>query len=154
MPNTACCSPAGNGAFKGWPFTKCLAGTAIAWLRPGSVLFAGNSLVIFFMNENIGAPFGGLGIFAQNNSMKLCIYGAGAVGGLMAAWLARSGHEVSVVARGAQLEAIRRSGLRVRSNSGVESFQIKADSDPRALGPQDYVLVTVKAQSLTGVAQS
>src|SRR5207302_6886599 len=86
--------------------------------------------------------------------MKICVYGAGAIGGLMAAWLARAGHEVSVVARGAQLEAIRRSGLRVRSHSGVESFQIKADSDPHALGPQDYVLVTVKAQSLTGVAQS
>jgi len=70
----------------------------------------------------------------------------------MAGWLARSGHEVSVVARGAQLEAIRKSGLRVRSASGVDSFRIKADSDPRALGPQDYVLVTVKAQSLTDVA--
>jgi len=69
----------------------------------------------------------------------------------MAGWLARSGHEVSVVARGAQLEAIRKSGLRVRSASGVDSFRIKADSDPRALGPQDYVLVTVKAQSLTDV---
>jgi len=70
----------------------------------------------------------------------------------MAGWLARSGHEVSVVARGAQLEAIRKSGLRVRSASGVDSFRIRADSDPRALGPQDYVLVTVKAQSLTDVA--
>jgi 2-dehydropantoate 2-reductase len=86
--------------------------------------------------------------------MKICVYGAGAIGGLMAAWLARSGHEVSVVARGAQLEAIRRSGLRVRSNSAVESFKIKADSDPRRLGPQDYVLVTVKAQSLTEVAET
>src|SRR5690242_8912846 len=70
----------------------------------------------------------------------------------MAGWLARSGHDVSVVARGAHLEAIRKSGLRVRSASGVDSFRIKADSDPRALGPQDYVLVTVKAQSLTDVA--
>lgn len=86
--------------------------------------------------------------------MKLCIYGAGAVGGLMAAWLARAGHDVSVVARGAHLEAMGRSGLRVRSNTGVESFRIKAASDPRELGPQDYVLVTVKAQSLTDVAQS
>ena len=85
--------------------------------------------------------------------MKICIYGAGAVGGLMAAWLARSGHDVSVVARGTQLEAIRRSGLRVRSNDGVESFRIKADSDPRELGAQDYVLVTVKAQSLGDVAE-
>ena len=86
--------------------------------------------------------------------MKLCIYGAGAVGGLMAAWLARSGHEVSVVARGAQLDAIRRSGLRVRSNGAVESFSVRADSEPAKLGPQDYVLVTVKAQSLTDVAQT
>jgi 2-dehydropantoate 2-reductase len=86
--------------------------------------------------------------------MKLCIYGAGAVGGLMAAWLARSGHEVSVVARGAHLEAIRRSGLRVRSNGALESFSVRADSDPARLGPQDYVLVTVKAQSLTDVAQT
>src|SRR6185312_5762691 len=86
--------------------------------------------------------------------MKLCIYGAGAVGGLMAGWLARAGHDVSVIARGAHLEAIRRSGLRVRSNHGVESFRIKAHSDPRDLGPQDYVLVTVKAQSLTDIAPS
>ncbi len=86
--------------------------------------------------------------------MKLCVYGAGAVGGLLAAWLARAGHDVSVVARGAHLEAMRRSGLRVRSQNGVERFQIKADSDPRELGPQDYVLVTVKAQSLGDVAQS
>ena len=70
----------------------------------------------------------------------------------MAAWLARSGHDVSVVARGAHLDAIRKSGLRVRSASGVESFRVRAESDPHALEPQDYVLVTVKAQSLTDVA--
>jgi len=85
--------------------------------------------------------------------MKICIYGAGAVGGLMAAWLARSGHDVAAVARGAHLEAIRRSGLRVRSQDGVDSFRIKADSDPRELGAQDYVLVTVKAQNLGDVAE-
>jgi 2-dehydropantoate 2-reductase len=86
--------------------------------------------------------------------MKICVYGAGAIGGLMAAWLARSGNEVSVVARGAQLDAIRRSGLRVRSNGAVERFAVKADGDPRQFGPQDCVLVTVKAQSLTDVAES
>jgi 2-dehydropantoate 2-reductase len=83
--------------------------------------------------------------------MKICIYGAGAVGGLTAAWLARSGHDVSVVARGAGLEAIRRHGLRVRSEGRVESFAVRADS-PEKLGPQDYVFVAVKAQSLTEVA--
>ena len=84
--------------------------------------------------------------------MKICVYGAGAVGGLMAAWLSRAGHDVSVVARGAQLEAIRRDGLRVRSKDRTDSFRIKADSDPARIGPQDYVLVTVKAQSLAEVA--
>jgi 2-dehydropantoate 2-reductase len=86
--------------------------------------------------------------------MKICVYGAGAVGGLMAAWLARSGHEVSVVARGAQLDAIRREGLRVRSKDRTESWPVRAEADPAKLGAQDYVLVTVKAQSLTSVAES
>lgn len=86
--------------------------------------------------------------------MKICIYGAGAIGGLTAAWLARSGHDVSVIARGAQLDAIRSSGLRVQSKAKTEAFNVKAESDPARLGPQDYVLVTVKAQSLTAVAES
>ena len=86
--------------------------------------------------------------------MKICVYGAGAIGGLMAAWLARAGHDVSLVARGAQLDAIRRDGLRVRSKGGADSFRIKADADPAKFGAQDYVLVTVKAQSLTDVAAS
>jgi 2-dehydropantoate 2-reductase len=84
--------------------------------------------------------------------MKICVFGAGAVGGLMAARLHRSGHDVSVVARGAQLDAIRRHGLRIRSKGKTESFQVRAESEPAKLGPQDYVLVTVKAQSLTEVA--
>jgi len=84
--------------------------------------------------------------------MKICVYGAGAVGGLMAAWLARGGHDVSVVARGPQLDAIRRSGLRVRSEGKEETFSLRAEEDPARLGPQDYVLVVVKAQSLTQVA--
>src|SRR5690349_19198152 len=72
----------------------------------------------------------------------------------MAAWLARSGHEVSVVARGAHLDAIRRGGLRVRSADGVDAFKVRASDDPRDLGVQDYVLVSVKAQNLTDVAGS
>src|SRR6185503_3037807 len=84
--------------------------------------------------------------------MKICIYGAGAVGGLTAAWLARSGHEVSVVARGAQLDAIRRSGLRVKSGGAVDTFKVTASADAAELGAQDYVFVAVKAQSLTDVA--
>jgi 2-dehydropantoate 2-reductase len=86
--------------------------------------------------------------------MKICIYGAGAVGGLMAGWLARSGHDVSVVARGAHLEAIQTRGLRIRDRaSGTEqAFKVRAGSNPARLGPQDYVIVAVKAQSLVEVA--
>ena len=84
--------------------------------------------------------------------MKICVYGAGAVGGLMAAWLSRAGHEVSVVARGANLDAIRTKGLRIRSGGKEEKFSVKAARDPAAFGPQDYVVVAVKAQSLGEVA--
>jgi 2-dehydropantoate 2-reductase len=81
--------------------------------------------------------------------MKICVYGAGAVGGLIAAWLARSGHDVSVVARGAHLEAIRKQGLRVRDRESGRVETFKLGTSPA--GPQDYVIVAVKAQNLTEV---
>jgi 2-dehydropantoate 2-reductase len=85
--------------------------------------------------------------------MKICIYGAGAVGGLMAAWLARAGHAVSVVARGKNLTAIREKGLRVRSEGKESAYAVKTDSDPASLGAQDCVIVAVKGQSLPEVAR-
>ena len=64
--------------------------------------------------------------------MKICIFGAGAVGGLIAGWLSRAGHDVSVVARGAQLSAIRERGLRIRSGATGEIAvsHPRAESDP------------------------
>src|SRR4249920_1779361 len=81
--------------------------------------------------------------------MKICVYGAGAVGGLIAAWLSRSGHDVSVVARAAQIKAIRKHGLRVRDRASgkVESFRVNLSP----AGAQDYIIVAVKAQNLTEV---
>ena len=86
--------------------------------------------------------------------MKICIYGAGAVGGVMAAGLARAGHEGSVGARGANLTAIREKGLRVREAKTGEVLVTRpaADGDPAKLGPPDAVVVAVKAQGLPGVA--
>lgn len=84
--------------------------------------------------------------------MKICIYGAGAVGGLVAARLARADHEVSVVARGAHLTEILAKGLRVRSAEGDFTARIRANVDPSKLGEQDYVFVAVKGQSLPQVA--
>jgi 2-dehydropantoate 2-reductase len=85
--------------------------------------------------------------------MKICIYGAGAVGGLMAGWLARAGHAVSVVARGANLTAIRDKGLRVRTEGKETAIPVNADSDTTKLGAQDCVIVAVKGQSLAQVAR-
>jgi 2-dehydropantoate 2-reductase len=84
--------------------------------------------------------------------MKICIYGAGAVGGLVAGRLAQSGHDVSVVARGAHLTAIREIGLRILSEKKEAKVKIIAESDPALLGPQDCVFVAVKGQSLPEVA--
>lgn len=84
--------------------------------------------------------------------MKICVFGAGAIGGLAAAWLARSGQEVSVVARGAHLTAIREHGLRIESERGPFAAKVRAESDPARLGPQDYVIVAVKGQSMREVA--
>ena len=84
--------------------------------------------------------------------MKICIYGAGAIGGLIAGRLALAGHEVSVVARGAHLTKIREQGLRVLSDGKEFAVKIKADTDPARLGQQDYVIVAVKGQNLTEVA--
>ncbi len=84
--------------------------------------------------------------------MKICIYGAGAVGGLMAGRLAQAGHDVSVVARGAHLTAILRDGLRIEREGRVAAVRLRANNDPEKLGPQDCVIVAVKGQSLPDVA--
>jgi 2-dehydropantoate 2-reductase len=86
--------------------------------------------------------------------MKICIYGAGAVGGLIAGRLAQAGREVSVVARGAHLAAIREHGLRIILDKNEFKVKIKAESDAALLGPQDYVIVAVKAQNLGEVAEA
>ena len=86
--------------------------------------------------------------------MKICIYGAGAVGGLIAGWLARADHEVSVVARGAHLTAIRENGLKVLSGAKQGVIRLRAESEPEKLGPQDYVIVTVKGHDLQRVASA
>jgi 2-dehydropantoate 2-reductase len=85
--------------------------------------------------------------------MRIAVYGAGAIGGHVAARLVRGGAEVSVVARGAQLAAIRARGIRVVAPDWDETVRVAAASDdPAALGVQDAVLVTVKAPALPGVA--
>lgn len=77
--------------------------------------------------------------------MKICIYGAGAVGGYMGVALADGGADVSLIARGPHLEAIKKNGLKLLIDGGERVARIKATKDPADLGPQDYVIVTLKA---------
>jgi 2-dehydropantoate 2-reductase len=84
--------------------------------------------------------------------MKICVFGAGAIGGHLAVRLARGGAEVSVVARGPQLAAVRKDGLTIVTSERKLNAMLPATADPSALGPQDAVLVTVKAPALPSVA--
>lgn len=85
--------------------------------------------------------------------MRIAIAGAGGVGGLLGGLLARAGHEVAVLARGAHGEAIRRDGLRVTSPLGSFTARVAAVSDdPASLGPADAVLVAVKAWQVAELA--
>ena len=82
--------------------------------------------------------------------MRICVFGAGAVGGHFAARLAAAGHDVSVVARGAHLEAMRRNGVRLLHGDEVIQGRVRT-ADP---GPQDAVLVTLKANMLGSFADA
>jgi 2-dehydropantoate 2-reductase len=85
--------------------------------------------------------------------VRIAVIGAGGVGGLVAALLARAGEEVRVMARGAALDAIRTAGLAVSSPLGTFTQPVTAASDdPAALGTVDAVLVTVKAWQVAELA--
>lgn len=84
--------------------------------------------------------------------MKVCVFGAGAIGGFLAARLMRAGAEVSVIARGPHLAAMQRNGLRLISAGDDFTVHPKCTSDPAETGPQDYVILTLKAHSLPPAA--
>ncbi|WP_048861834.1 ketopantoate reductase family protein [Acidisphaera rubrifaciens] len=84
--------------------------------------------------------------------MRVCIYGAGAIGGHLAARLAHAGAEVAIVGRGANLAAIRERGLRLEAPDLTVDVHPTATDDPATLGPQDAVIVAVKAPALASIA--
>jgi 2-dehydropantoate 2-reductase len=85
--------------------------------------------------------------------MKVCIVGAGAVGGFIGAKLAAAGHaDVSALARGATLAALEHHGWRVDGSAGDVRAPARASDDPRSLGAQDVVVVAVKAPALAALA--
>ena len=84
--------------------------------------------------------------------MKFAIVGAGAIGAFAGAMLARSGEDVTLVARGPHLRAMQQHGVRVRGEIGDFEAHPQATDDPATVGPVDVVLLTLKAHSLTAMA--
>lgn len=85
-------------------------------------------------------------------SPKFCIYGAGAIGGMLGTLLVRAGATVSMVARGETLAALQRDGLRLVIDGETLQAPVQASADPAELGPQDYLVIAVKAPALREVA--
>ncbi|WP_250441404.1 2-dehydropantoate 2-reductase [Caballeronia sp. AZ1_KS37] len=83
--------------------------------------------------------------------MKICVYGAGAIGAYMGAQLASAGADVSFVARGPHLAAMQENGVRLQIDGGERVVKVRCAPDPRELGPQDYVIIALKAHSVPGV---
>lgn len=87
--------------------------------------------------------------------MRIAVVGAGAVGGVFGARLAAAGHDVTFIARGATLAALRRSGLQLDSVQGdVHLSPVQATDAPESIGPVDLVLVGVKATQVATIAPS
>ncbi|MEJ8835433.1 2-dehydropantoate 2-reductase [Ramlibacter sp. AN1133] len=85
---------------------------------------------------------------------KVCIYGAGAIGGWVGAKLAQAGCEVSVVARGATLQALQTEGLRLDEAGHTLRAPVRASASPAELGVQDLVVIAVKAPAMAEVARA
>ena len=83
--------------------------------------------------------------------MKICVFGAGAIGGYMGAKLAGAGADVSLVARGPHLAAMQEKGLSLIEEGETTTVPVTASDNPADLGPQDYVIITLKAHSVPPV---
>ncbi|HKC59541.1 MAG TPA: 2-dehydropantoate 2-reductase [Myxococcales bacterium] len=86
--------------------------------------------------------------------MKITVFGAGAIGGFMGARLALAGQDVTLIARGPHLAAMRERGLKLISEGRTEVARPRCTGDPREVGPQDYVILGVKAHALSGIADA
>ncbi len=85
--------------------------------------------------------------------MNLCIYGAGAIGGYLGAELALAGNEVTLIARGPHLEAMQENGLTLVKEGEARTVDVSCTDDPGQAGPQDHVIIALKAHSVTGIVE-
>jgi len=85
--------------------------------------------------------------------MRVCVVGAGSIGASIGARLAAAGEQVSLIARGEHLEAIRRDGLQLEDMVGPRSgtYRLPASSDPSDFGPQDLIVIALKAHAVSSM---
>jgi len=86
--------------------------------------------------------------------MKICIYDAGAIGAWLGVELTLSGRDVTLIARGPHLRAMQTNGVRLLKDGGERVAHPRCIADSAEAGPQDYVIVTLKAHSLPGIVDS
>jgi 2-dehydropantoate 2-reductase len=86
--------------------------------------------------------------------MKITVFGAGAIGGNLGALISRQGYDVSLIARGAHLEAMRENGLKLITGDRQFVTHPHVTDDPGTLGPQDYVVVSLKSHQAPGVVDA
>jgi len=139
-------------------------------LMPGDVIACGTSVGVGAMRDpvhRIEISVDGVGTLANDfvqlvpyrysaavKPMRVCVVGAGAIGGLMAAKIATGGHPVTVIDMGAHLAAIQKNGLKLIWEDGSEIVsKVKAVSSAAEAGEQDLVILAVKAHYLEGVVR-
>ena len=85
-------------------------------------------------------------------TIKICVYGAGAIGGYLASCLHDAGADVSLIARGPHLVAIQKSGLKLKIGEETRIYNLKANNIPIDFGEQDYIIIALKAHGITQVS--
>jgi 2-dehydropantoate 2-reductase len=86
--------------------------------------------------------------------MRICIYGAGAIGALLGTQLSLAGKEVTLIARGPHLRAMQKNGVKLLMSGEERIAHPRCVENPAQAGPQDFVIITLKAHSLPGIADS
>lgn len=85
--------------------------------------------------------------------MRICIYGAGAIGGYLGVQLSLAGEDVTLIARGPHLDAMQKNGVKLLIDGEERIAHPTCLSDPAEVGPQDYIIITLKAHSLPGIVE-
>ena len=85
--------------------------------------------------------------------MRICVYGAGAIGGYLGVQLALAGEDVTLIARGPHLEAMRKNGVKLLIDGEERVARPHCTDDPSEAGPQDFVIVTLKAHSVPSIVE-